>query len=140
MKAFHFKLQKLLDLRRYREQETETALGRAMGELAAIDERIKKIAREKIAAAGERFAAGQGVGGIMACDNYILRLDRNKDALLEAAAKQELAVAEAREIYLAASRERKIIDKLKERREAEYRKNSLREETKVLDDIRRVSI
>jgi flagellar FliJ protein len=139
VKAFHFKLQKILKLRRYREHETEIELGRAMGELAAIEERVKKIAREKAAAAGGRFGAGKGAGEIITFDNYILRLDRNKGLLLEAAAKQELVVEKAREIYLEASRERKIIDKLKERREAECRKNSLREETKVLDDIRRVN-
>jgi flagellar FliJ protein len=44
-------------------------------------------------------------------------------------------VAEARERYLEASRERKVLDKVKERRYAEYRKAALAEEVKVLDDI-----
>jgi flagellar FliJ protein len=134
MRAFQFKLEKILKLRRYREQETEIALGREVGELSAIEMRIKRIAEEKAAAASQRFVSA---GDIRIYDNYILRLDTNKDTLLEAAAKQEIVVEKARAIYIEASRDRKIIDKLKDRREADYRKNALREETKVLDDIRR---
>jgi flagellar FliJ protein len=44
-------------------------------------------------------------------------------------------VEEARRIYLEASRDRKILDKLKERRQREYHKKMLAEEVKMLDDI-----
>jgi hypothetical protein len=47
----------------------------------------------------------------------------------------ELKVSEARDAYLEASRDRKVLDKVKERRAKEYRKLMLTEETNVLDDI-----
>jgi flagellar FliJ protein len=41
---------------------------------------------------------------------YILRLDKTRDRLPEAAAQAELKIAEARERYLEASRNRKVLD------------------------------
>ena len=49
--------------------------------------------------------------------------------------RTELKVEEARNAFLEASRERKVLDKLKEKRQKEYRKEMLGEEAKVLDDI-----
>jgi flagellar FliJ protein len=54
---------------------------------------------------------------------------------LEAAAQAELKVEEARTLYLEASRDRKILDKLREKREGEYRKIVSAGEIKVIDDI-----
>jgi flagellar FliJ protein len=135
LKRFAFKLEKILALRLNRERETEIELGRAVGALSALENRIRKVAEEKFRAAGSRFDKAHGAGDIRSYDNYILRLDKTRDALLEAAAKAELEVEKARGIYLEASRDRKIIDKLKERREREYRAFMQREEIKVIDDI-----
>jgi len=68
-------------------------------------------------------------------DLYILRLDQTKEALLAAAARAELEVEKARLIFLEASRERKIMSKLKERQEKEYRRTMRLEEIKVIDDL-----
>ncbi|MDR2313918.1 MAG: flagellar export protein FliJ [Spirochaetaceae bacterium] len=135
MKRFNFELEKILKLRLNREQETEVELGRAVGALSALELRIKTAAEEKTRAAGNRFAKDHGAAEIRSYDLYILRLDQTRNALLEAAAKAELTVEEARKVYLEASRDRKIIDKLKERRQKEYRKTALREEIKMIDDI-----
>ncbi|MDR2184914.1 MAG: flagellar export protein FliJ [Treponema sp.] len=133
MKRFRFSLEKVLELRAYREREAEIELGRTIGILTEIEKRIFGLAQERIKAAGERFS--QGPGQIQNYERYILRLDKTRDRLLEDAARAELKVAEAREAYLAASRERKAVDKIRERREQEYRKQMLTEETKILDDI-----
>lgn len=135
MKRFSFDLEKVLKLRQNRERETELVLGRTIGALSELEMRIRKVGEEKVRAAGNRFASGNGAVEIRNYDVYILRLDQTKDVLLEAAAKAEQAVEEARKVYLDASRERKIIDKLKERRQREYHKAVLAEEVKMLDDI-----
>jgi flagellar FliJ protein len=135
VKRFHFELEKILALRLNREHETELELGKAIGALAELENRIKRIAEERIIAAAGRFTKSRGAAEILSYDNYILRLDKTKDALVEAAAKAELAVEAARAVYLEASRERKVLDKLKERRRREYHKYILAEEVKMLDDI-----
>jgi flagellar FliJ protein len=44
-------------------------------------------------------------------------------------------VEAARQAFLEASRERKVLDKLKEKRRREYRDVMLAEETRTLDDL-----
>lgn len=135
MRRFRFDLEKLLELRSYAEREAELSLARAMGELASIESKIQAIAVERTEVAAQRFARGRGVAEIRRAETYILRLDQTKDKLLEAAAAAQLAVEAERGKFIEASRERKIIDKLKGKREAEHRKAALDEEMKVVDDI-----
>jgi flagellar FliJ protein len=70
---------------------------------------------------------------------YRLRLDNNKELLLKETALAELKVEEAREEYIETSKERKIFDKLKDKRQIEYRKVAEIEETKILDDVSAVA-
>jgi flagellar FliJ protein len=135
VKRFHFDLEKILALRLNREHETELELGKAIGTLAELENRIKRVAEERVIAAAGRFGKTRGATEILSYDNYILRLDKTKDALVEAAAKAELIVETARTAYLEASRDRKVLDKLKERRQKEHHKYILAEEVKMLDDI-----
>jgi flagellar FliJ protein len=135
VRAFHFSLEKVLELKAYREQETEIELGRAIGDLSRIENNIKTVAEDRHRAAAERFSPNNNALQILNYDNYIIRLDQKRDALLEEAARAELVVEEKRNRYLEASRERKVLDKLREKREKEYRKKMFAEETKALDDI-----
>jgi flagellar FliJ protein len=135
LKRFKFDLEKVLELRAYREREAEIELGKAIGALVEIEHKISALARERFRAADERFAPHRSAAEMRSYDLYILRLDKTRDRLLEAAAQAELKVAEVRELYLEASRDRKVLDKVKERRYTEYRKTASVEEIKVLDDI-----
>ena len=134
MKSFNFKLEKILKLREYRERETELELGKAVGVLSALELRIKNIAQEKVLAVENRFS-GQSFNEMRSYEFYILRLDKTRDTLLEAAARAELEVEQARKIYLEASRDRKVISKLKERQEKEHRRAMNLEEIKIIDDL-----
>lgn len=135
MKRFRFNLEKILSLRANREHETELELGRAAGALSALENDLHGVAEAKHGAAALRFAQGRGMNEILSYELYIRRLDQTRDRLLERAAQAELAVEEARAAYLEASRDRKILDKLKERRKKEYRRVAFAEETKMLDDV-----
>jgi flagellar FliJ protein len=146
VKRFSFDLEKVLNLRKYREQEAKIALGRAVGELSGIENRMKELALLRSRAAGEGFPpSGSGElkqdrPALSAAyyrnrEFYLRRLDCKKEELLEAAARAQLKVEEERAAYLEASRERKVLDKLKEKRAAEYRRVLFAEETKTLDDI-----
>jgi flagellar FliJ protein len=132
MKKFSFNLEKVLVLRKYREQETQIELGRAIGVLSEIENRIMFNAEERFRA-GDRFS-GDGAM-IRSYMLYIDRLDIEKDQLLIDAAQAEQKVEEAREVFLEASRERKVLDKLKEKRAVEYKKFALAEDTKTMDDL-----
>ncbi|MCL2479323.1 MAG: flagellar export protein FliJ [Treponema sp.] len=131
MKRFSFNLEKVLSLRKFREQETEIELGKAIGVLSEIERNIRTVAEERMRT-GDQFSGNGAI--IRAYMMYTARLDLEKERLLVEAAKAELMVEAARTHYLEASRERKVLDKLKEKRESEYRKVILAEETKALDD------
>ena len=133
MKRFNFKLEQVLKLREFREKETQIELGRAVGALTVIENQIKNVAQEKFIAVQNRFSGN--INLIRSYEFYILRLDQTRDTLLEKAALAELEVERTRAIYLEASRERKIFTKLKERKEAEYRREVKLEEIKMIDDI-----
>jgi len=135
VKRFRFDLQKLLELRAYAERDAELNLARALGEAGGIQERLRAVAQERVAVAAERFKGGRSVAEIKSVDLYLLRLDHTKETLLDAAAKAELKVAQLREVFIEASRERRVLDKLREKRFSEYRKNASREEIKTLDDL-----
>ena len=135
MKSFTFKLEKILNLRKYREEEAKIELGRAVGHLADLEGRIFTLARERARAAAAQYSPENSAAMIQQYMFYLLRLDNAKEVLLKEAAQAEMKVEEARAQYLEASRDRKVLDKLKEKRQAEHRKEMFVEETKVLDDI-----
>ncbi|MDR1398772.1 MAG: flagellar export protein FliJ [Treponema sp.] len=135
MKQFKFTLEKALKLREYHEKETKIDLGRAIGALTQIEQAINATTEQRSAAAAERFSIGLSVSDILTFDHYVQRLDATKVQLTREAEKASARVEDARGIYLEASRDRKVLSKVKEHREKEYHKAMLAEETKVLDDI-----
>jgi flagellar FliJ protein len=135
VRRFKFNLEKLLELREYAEREAEIALGRAIGLLRSIELEIEDTAQKRFEAGKLRFVQGADTAEIRAADLYILRLDQKRDRLLSEAAAAQSAVDEAREAWTAASRDKKIIDKLREKRLAEYKKAAAKEEVSMIDDI-----
>jgi flagellar FliJ protein len=142
MRRFSFKLEKVLRLRKYREDEARIELGRAIGTLAEIEDKIKKTAAARSAAARQRFASvnevqGNGQSAMLNWDNYINRLEQETEKLLQEAAKAELIVQEKRDIYIEASKEHKVMEKLKEKHKEEYRKECEYAQARELDDLPR---
>jgi flagellar FliJ protein len=145
VKRFKFGLEKVLKLRQHNEHEARVELGRAIGVLAGIENEIKKNAATRSDAVKERFTGinpentvgDTGYGGSLsmhAWDAYINRLEQEADRLMEEAARAELVVEEKRNFYIEASRELKVMENLKERREKEHRKEMFIAETKEMDD------
>jgi flagellar FliJ protein len=138
VKRFKFGLEKVLKLRHHNEHEARVELGRAIGVLAGIENEIKRNAATRANAIQERFAGLNADSGgslsMHAWDAYINRLELEADRLMEEAVRAETVVEEKRGLYIEASRELKVMENLKERREKEHRKEMFMEETKELDD------
>jgi flagellar FliJ protein len=135
MKRFKFGPEKVLELRVYREREAEIELGRAIGALTVVEGKIKAAAGERFQAAANRFSSANTASEILSYERYIRRLDALREDLLQEAALAELKVEEARGAYIEASRDRKVLDKLKEKRQWDYKKRMQAEEIKSLDDL-----
>jgi len=137
MKRFAFSLEKVLNLRKHGEDEAKIELGRAISVLSDLEDKILALAQERARAAADQFNPSNSAALIQQYMLYIIRLDSKKEELLKEAAMAELKVEEAREAFIEASRERKVLDKLKEKLEKEHRKEALAQEGKALDEARR---
>jgi flagellar FliJ protein len=135
MKRFVFKLEKILQLRKYEEQEAKIELGRALSALAAIEARLRSLAEERVQAAADQFSSSSSAAMIHQYMLYLLRLDQTKEALLKDAALAEQKAEEAREVFKEAFQNRQMLDKLKEKKEKEYKEEREAEENKAIDDI-----
>ena len=135
MKKFQFTLQKLLDIRAFREKEAETNLGRAVAAREAIVLRLTEIAQEEIKTRRSLWSSLKTSEELTLHENYLerLRIEREKQekALLEA----EFIVEKMRKLYIKAHQERLIVSKLRERKEVEWKAEGLKQQDAILDDI-----
>jgi flagellar FliJ protein len=135
MKRFHFQFEKLLRVRDFAENEAKEALGRQISALNEIEYRIAENNRLREDAAANRFSKENSIMDINTYNFYIMRLDYEKAGLLRDAEEQQKKVDEARAQYIEASREKKIIDKLKEKRLKEFKRETQKAEEAEIDDM-----
>ncbi len=136
MLRFRFRLERFLDIKRYRERQAELALAAATARCLQLQNRMAdaraRMARELV----ERAAPARlDLEEWKASEVY----RRHLADIYEASAR-DLVVREkerraAQKVYLDASRERKVLDKLRERRERDYYGEAKRREARTLDDV-----
>ena len=141
MRRFRFRLEKFLDLRRWKEREREIALAKVLGEVLLLEKRIAEIAEEIAASLFGEFRRDNliDVEAMSRRELYAARLSQERKRKREALTVKQRELEEARARYLEASRERKVLDKLRERREAEYYERAIDEEFKEIDDMNTAS-
>ncbi|MCL2184688.1 MAG: flagellar export protein FliJ [Treponema sp.] len=132
MKKFKFSLEKILELKKFNEEECKMALGHAISLLNEIEIKIKETAVKHHQATQERV---KDPSELSMWSNYIIRLDQEKEKLLEQAAKAAVVVEEKRDLYMEAFQELTAIKKLKEKKETQYKKETERKESEEIDEI-----
>jgi len=132
MKRFTFRLEKVLQLRKFKENECKLALGQAISVLNKIENDMKITAVKRHEAVQQRFNSPQDMAS---WDVYILRLEQEAERLAQRAAQAELVVEEKRALYIEAQKDLKAIEKLKEKRQKEYRKEMMNYQMAEVDDM-----
>jgi len=132
MKRFTFRLEKVLQLRKFKENECKLVLGQAISALNAIENDIKATAVRRVNAAEQRFLSTQDISS---WDVYILRLEQETERLMAQAAQAEIVVEEKRALYIEAQKDLKAIEKLKEKRQKEHRKEMMNYQMAEVDDL-----
>jgi flagellar FliJ protein len=132
VKRFKFNLEKILQLRQFKEEECKLALGKAVSMLNQIENEIKETAVKRHSAASMRFT---DVAETASWEHYIKRLDQLSERLIEQAAKAQLVVEEKRAVYLEAQKDLKAMEKLKEKQQKEYRKEMFNYQMAEVDDL-----
>lgn len=136
MKRFEFKLEKVLELRRYDEHEWELKLAEVTGRVVAAEQEIRSWAEKRFGTRQYHAAAGTLDMALMRSrEEYVNRIDLRVEELQHRLIALETERSKVREGFLEASRKRKALTRLKERQSEEYYREALREEGRVLDEI-----
>jgi flagellar protein FliJ len=136
VRRFAFQLDKVLELRRYHEQEWELKLAEVTGRVLAVEHELADWANRRQAASGVSVAAGQvDLQFLRSREDYVNLIDDRVRRLQSRLVSLEAEREKVRAGYLEASSARKALSKLRERRSDEYYKESGREEYRNLDEI-----
>ncbi|HHU37531.1 MAG TPA: flagellar export protein FliJ [Treponema sp.] len=134
MKRFSFRLEKLLNFRLFREREAEINLGKAISARDALQLELDDIALKRVRTSGERRSQ-MPLNELLAIEHYITRLDDTKEKLIEKLVMANIEVEKVREKYISATKNRRVLSKLREKKTTEWKKYVLEEEAAILDDI-----
>ncbi len=136
MRRFRFRLEKLLEIRKYREREWELKLAHITGVCLKMEWEIKDLISEKKRIFGPEDAhTGCDIEYLKVRELYIRRLEQNAGKLAQELMEKEAERERIRLEYKEVSKKRKILEKLKERREKEDKKKQYDKEIKTVDDI-----
>lgn len=134
MKKFEFKLQKVLDLREFEKKQAQIELGKATAEVNRIQDLLDAVASQRINMQNS-LKENSGFEFYAKSQQYFIFLDQKKEQFLEEMARAELVVEQKREIFLEASKNVKVLEKLKEKKLVEYKKESLKQEEKEREEM-----
>ena len=134
MKKIGDSMEKILDLREYEEKQAQIELGKAIGDAEKIRQQLNFVATEK-AKMLSMDISGTSINERLVHENYLVRLDRQKEVLLEELAAAELIVEEKRAVFAEALKKRKVLSNLKEKQLQQYKKEKQLEEDNIVDDI-----
>ena len=136
MGRFRFRLQKVLHLRERAEQDAALELGRREGELLLVQQEMQQMAalRRRLLERRDALQQGRVEPPRLGENRYqIIVLERAGVLAQQRLRSREAAVREAREQLLLRSRERRLLEKLAERRRAEWEQEELRRERREAD-------
>jgi len=133
MKRFEFSLETVLRLRESQEKEWESRLASITGECSRIRNKITHFEREKSRCALDNQF--RDVNTLMAVANYQARMDKEVQSAQNMLKMKEKERETVLKDFIEASKKRKILDKLKEKKLDEYHYLQGKDEEKRNDDI-----
>lgn len=134
--AFRFRLQRVLDLRQKAEEEAARALAGAQAaeEAARAELAALEAQRDQLAQRGDA-AAGIPVGTLRTVGFLLGRMDERLDLAARQTVDAMHAVAQRQQALQAAFRERRTLDRLKERHQDEWTQAAAAADRQTMDDI-----
>jgi len=136
--AKQFKLQSVLNYRQLLENQAQQRLTASLQHKTDIEaelERQQQVLMQQDGELKQRQQEGLTIAEIDLFETGIQHCRRIIDQLQQELAKLERQIIGERDELLAAARDRQVIEKLKDKQEAEYRKELSRKEREMLDEI-----
>ena len=133
MKKFSFSLDKVLSLRIFYEKQAEIALSRAVSERDLVKLKIEDI-NVKILECSPIFSQDVEMSILLSAENYITGLKLKKNELERKLVSLEEKVKLCIEKYAEKSKDRKIIERLKDKKLEKWKKEFNKEEIISIDE------
>jgi flagellar protein FliJ len=138
MARFKFTLQTLLDRREQIEQDRQRELAAVQSVMTALQQELKALNDSMQTSIGD-LRAGKLIGRLdlqflAAHRRYVLSVERRAMTLAQRMAIQQRAVDEARARLVAVARDRKMLEKLRDKRKSAFIAEQGRKEFAELDD------
>ena len=134
MQRFRYSLQKILDLREFELRQAEAELGKVNAQIAGYNEQLKTIASQKHTVQHSVDETHDVIFFANAHDYFIL-LEQRKNFCMQQIALLEIEAEKRKEVVRAAMKKKKILEKLKEHRFADWKAENLKAEELVTDDV-----
>lgn len=133
MQKFSFNMQKILDLRNYELDQAELELGKVNAEIARVNAALKQIAQDRVDYAR---IADESHDFTMHSQTraFFILLDQKKDGLLAELAQLEAIAEQKREVVRLAMQKVKVLEKLKEKKYAQWKAEFEAQEELAMDD------
>ena len=133
MQKFSFNMQKILDLRNYELDQAELDLGKVNAEIARVNSALDQIARDRvdygrIADESHDFTMHSQTRA------FFILLEQKKDGLLAELAQLEVIAEQKREVVRLAMQKVKVLEKLKEKKYAQWKAEFEAQEELAMDD------
>ena len=135
MRTFRFNLEKVLRLRKHTEKDWEIKLGEIVSTCNNVQRKISSLEIERAENFKEFILQKNGLEYLQLAERYFSRIAVEKNSLHKELEELQQRKEKIQEEYMKASREAKVIEKLKERKAEQYYRKQMQEEIKELDDI-----
>lgn len=134
MKKFDFQLEKILEVRRFQQEQAELELGKALGEENIIQNKIDTIAYQHSAVV-QQIKDSKDFAVINSAQQYFHLLDVQKESLLNDLVQAKLVTEQKRKVLQEKMKKTISIEKLREKELKKYQTEVLLEEETLTDDI-----
>lgn len=137
MAKFNFKLQSLLNVKEQLENNLKNMLGKAVMELQKRLDRLSELEKEKEGVIRKINSGAEGgitVAKLKKYNSYLSYVNEKIDFQKEKVNEQQKVVDKYREELVKAMQERKMFEKLKEKKFEEFLKEEEHKEQRIIDE------
>lgn len=127
-------MQKILDFREFQEKQAELELGKANAEVARIQNELNAVAQQRISVSKE-IEGSNDMALYTSAQQYFKFLKHKEEQFLEEMAQAQLVAEEKKKIVREAMQKVKVLDKLKEKKQAEWQEEYIKQEELAMDDV-----
>jgi len=135
MKRFHFSLEKILELRKYREQLAKQDLAKVNSRVGSLENQIRDCHTLQAMTLDSRSQEEFDLALWMAGETYYQglkgKIEQNQNQLVGFYEEREKVLR----LYKDKAKDRKVLEKLKEKKNLEHKQELQKEDQKSLDDV-----